>query len=472
MGAEAYGLVGFFALIQAWFQILDMGLSPTISRETARYRGGVTDALSLRRLFRALEWIFLGVAVVGGAAMIAASNFIAGSWLKAQQLPLAEVRRAIMLIAIIVALRWVCGLYRGAITGFEALVWLGNFNILVATARNVLVLLVFWTVGTTPTAFFGYQLVCALVEVIGLIFKTHGLLPKIPAGVRPPFQWKPLRGVLNFSLSLAFVNTVWLVLTQTDKLMLSRVLSLKEYAFFTIAVLVAGGVTILGGPISTALLPRMSKLTAEGNNEGMITLYRNATQIVAVIAVPASIVLACFAEKVLWVWTGNPEIAHAAAPILTLYAIGNGIMVMAAFPYYFQFAIGDLTPHVVGNILFVVFLIPALIWATSHFGARGAGYVWLISNALYFMVGVPLMHRRFAKGLQTLWLTKDVGIIVLPTLAGAGLSVWLIRWPQGRLPLALVIGSLSFTLLLLAAACSSWVRMETLRRWTNWSQRA
>ena len=26
MGAEAYGLVGFYAMLQAWFMLLDMGL--------------------------------------------------------------------------------------------------------------------------------------------------------------------------------------------------------------------------------------------------------------------------------------------------------------------------------------------------------------------------------------------------------------------------------------------------------------
>ena len=62
MGPEAYGLVGFFAMLQAWFNLLDMGLTPTIARETARFRGGATDALSYRRLVRALEGVFLVVA--------------------------------------------------------------------------------------------------------------------------------------------------------------------------------------------------------------------------------------------------------------------------------------------------------------------------------------------------------------------------------------------------------------------------
>lgn len=65
MGAEAYGLVGFFAMLQAWFQLLDMGLTPTMARETARFNGGATDAQSLRRLLRAMEGIFIGVAVLG-----------------------------------------------------------------------------------------------------------------------------------------------------------------------------------------------------------------------------------------------------------------------------------------------------------------------------------------------------------------------------------------------------------------------
>ena len=49
MGIEAYGLVGFFAMLQTWFLLLDVGLTPAMARETARFHGGAVDALSLRR---------------------------------------------------------------------------------------------------------------------------------------------------------------------------------------------------------------------------------------------------------------------------------------------------------------------------------------------------------------------------------------------------------------------------------------
>ena len=37
LGIEAYGLIGLFALLQAWLSLLDMGMTPTLGREMARF---------------------------------------------------------------------------------------------------------------------------------------------------------------------------------------------------------------------------------------------------------------------------------------------------------------------------------------------------------------------------------------------------------------------------------------------------
>ena len=225
---------------------------------------------------------------MGAAGMIAGADVIATKWLKVQQLPQDEVRHAIMLMAAIIALRWICGLYRGTISGFERLVWLSGFNIAIATARFVLVIPLFIFLGASPTLFFAYQLVIALVEVTVLVVQTYHLFPRLTASLRTPWQWQPLQGVLKFSLSIAFTSSVWVLVTQSDKLILSKLLLLSDYAYFTLAVLVAGGILVISGPISGALMPRMTKLNAEGDEVGMIRLYRKATQLVGVAAVPAS----------------------------------------------------------------------------------------------------------------------------------------------------------------------------------------
>lgn len=464
MGAETYGLVGFFAMLQAWFQLLDMGLTPTMARETARYNGGAIDALSLRRLLRALEGVFVGVAMVGGGALIAGAGVIAQNWLKVEQLPLVMVQQAIMLMAVIVALRWICGLYRGAINGFERQVWLSGFNIAVATARFVLVIPLFIFVGTSATHFFAYQLLVAFVELFVLIMKTYSLLPKAAAGKHTPWQSEPLRKVLKFSIGIAFTSSVWVLITQTDKLVLSKLLPLADYAYFTLAVLVAGGVTVISGPISGALLPRMTKLAAQSDDAGLIRLYRNATQLVTIIAIPAALVLGLFSKQVLWAWTGDLGIAEKAADVLALYSLGNGVLALAAFPYYLQFAKGDLRLHLIGNAFFVALLIPTLIWATIQFGMVGAGFAWLGSNLVYFIIWVAKVHHRFVDGLHGKWLWNDVGAILVPT-AGAGAIVHsFATWPDERAAVAVQVAIFGLLLLTIASLASSFARESYRKR--------
>ena len=76
MGAEAYGLVGFFAMLQGLFSLLDFGLTPTISRQTAQYNAGAESALGFRQLFRSLSVIFFGIACLGGGLLFYFNHYI------------------------------------------------------------------------------------------------------------------------------------------------------------------------------------------------------------------------------------------------------------------------------------------------------------------------------------------------------------------------------------------------------------
>ena len=137
MGAEVYGLVGFFGLMQAWFGLLDMGLAATMGRETARFRGGAITAVKLRQLLRALEWIFLTVAFLGILCLLFGADYLSHSWLKIQNLNLSEVALSIQIMAFIVALRWMGGLFRGVVNGFERQVWLSAYSAFFTSLRFI-----------------------------------------------------------------------------------------------------------------------------------------------------------------------------------------------------------------------------------------------------------------------------------------------------------------------------------------------
>lgn len=415
MGAEAYGLIGFFMMLQAFFVLLDLGLTPTIGRETARYHGGGMPSLEYRQLYRALSLIFFAVAILGGGGLYFLSDVVVHRWLNVESLPLHEVTLAVKIMAVCIAMRWMTGLYRGVITGSERLVWLSGFNAVVATLRFILVLPVMWFYGFTPFVFFTYQLAVALVEIIGLGLQSQKLLSstKIPGEI-VGWSFEPIKPILKFALSIAFTSSVWVLVTQTDKLVLSGILPLEEYGYFTLAVLVASGIMVISGPISSAIMPRMARLHAEGKSDELIQIYRSSTQIVSVIAGSAAITLACCAKPLLFAWTGDPLLATNAAPILQLYAIGNGLLAVAAFPYYLQYAKGNLRYHLIGNACMVIVLIPCIIWAARNYGGIGAAWVWLAMNAIYLLTWVGYVHHKLEPSLHKPWFVDDVLKIILP----------------------------------------------------------
>jgi len=418
MGVEAYGLVGFFSLMQMWFQLLDFGLSPTLGREVARFRGGVLSEMELRRLLRAMEILFYFAAIIGGALIVSMSGSIARHWLKVQYLSYEQVSGAITLMGLAVAPRLVSGIYRGAICGFERQVWLNGCNIFIATIRFIVIIPVFIYIGTSPKVFFLYQLVISGLELMFLAAKTHRLMPAVHD--RIGWSLAPLRGVLKFSLSVAVVALIYVMVTQIDKVVLSKIIPLTEFGFFSVGVLVASSVALVGSPFSQALLPRLVKMDAEGDTRSFIALYRRATQWVCIVAAPLTAILVLFSAPILWAWTGSQETAEKAAPILRLYAIGNGIFAVAAFQSYIQFAKGNLRLQIIGNIIFVAVLVPLLVWAAHTYGGVGAGYVWVGQSAFYLLVWTWVVHRRFMPGLHWRWLSVDV----LPIwLAVAGVAV-------------------------------------------------
>lgn len=416
MGAEAYGLIGFFSMLQAWFMLLDLGLTPTISRETARFRGGGLSNIEYRQLFRSLSVIFIAIAVLGGGSFFYLSEFISSSWLQVNMLGLRDVSFAVQVMSISIALRWLAGLYRGVITGSESLVWLSGVASIISTFRFLLVFPVLWFFGSDIKTFFSYQLVVALFEFVILFVKSRELIPTLTAIERSQIGWSfaPVKQVLRFSLSIAFTSGLWVVVTQTDKLIMSNLLSLESYGYFTLAILLASGITMLTSPIANAIMPRLARLESEGKHSEFIQVYRSATRLLTSVIGAVAIIMIFFAEPIVMVWTGDVAIVKIVAPILTIYALGYGFLSVSAFPYYLQYAKGNLTLHIFGSIFFVSIILPALYFFTKHYGMIGAGYAWLLVNIVYFLCWPYIVHNRYFRGLHFSWLTKDIFYIVLP----------------------------------------------------------
>ncbi len=413
LGIESWGLIGFMSVLQAWLTLLDMGLTPTLSREMARYQGGAHSAQSIRDLLRTLEFVYGGVAIVVIAAVGLAAPWLASHWFKASSIPAATLSQAITMMGLVLAARMAEQVYRGAILGLQSQIWLNGATAVLASLRwaGAAAAIVWGGVGLQ--GFFLWQGMVSLASVVVLSRHTYHLLPT--ASRRAHFDTMALVAVRRFAGGMAVTTLLSLLLTQVDKLLLSRLVSLEAFGYYSLAASAAAALSFLISPVVTAVGPRMTELVTAQEHAQVTETYHRASQWLAVMLVPPALVLAAFAEPLLWVWTLNPEVAQRAAPLLSVMAVGTLLNGLMNVPYTAQLAHGWPGLAVRTNIVAVLALVPAILWAVPRYGAIAAAWVWVTLNLGLLLIAIPAMHRHLFKGQMARWYREAV---LMPLGAG------------------------------------------------------
>lgn len=441
LGVEAWGLVGFMSMLQAWLTLLDMGLSPTLSREMARFQAGAHTAQSIRNLLRSLEVIYGAVALAVVGIVWFSAPWMAVNWLSSTHLPVQSVAHAIAVMGLVLAARMAEQVYRGAIQGLQRQVWLNGTQSLLATLRwGGAVGILAW-VDNSIESFFLWQGLVSLLSIMILARQTYRWLP---VSERPAtFELAALAAIRRFAGGMAAITFMSVVLMQMDKLMLSKLVSLEDFGYYTLASSVAGILYFMATPISIALSPRLTELVTKGDQQALIDTYHHASQWLAALLIPAALVIAAFADPLLMIWTGDAKLAQQVAPLLTLLALGtlcNGFMFV---PYSTQLAHGWTGFAVRMNIVAIAFIVPAILWAVPRFGAVGAAWAWLALNVGYVFIAIHFMHYRLLTDEKWRWYW---GAISKPLMVGAVTVMALRHWvalPQDRVSMAAVLIGIS-----------------------------
>lgn len=415
IGAEAYGLVGFFTLIQSWMMLLDMGLSPTLLREVAKVKvyKNPRKLEVFKYLFHSIEFIFICISLVVIIFIVTLSSWISQHWLKVQTLNIDDVTYSVSLIGIMVGLRFISSLYKSGISGAEEQIWLNKMNIIIATLRYVGVLAVLHFISSDFKHFFEYQLFVAIIELI--IFATTFYKILNIGQFKLYFSKKAILPIFSFSTRIAYSGMVWIFITQLDKLLLSGVLPLKEYGYFALLGMIANALIQISAPISKAILPRMTALLSENREKKMLSVYRKATQVFVILVFSVSGIIALYSYQLLYAWTGDIEAAQWGKDILIYYVLGNTLISLSGFAFYLQYVHGDLSMHTKAYTFVLFVFPPILVWAVYSYSAIGASIVWFIFTLLFFFLWVPVVHHFFAPKLYKDWILKDILPIFIST---------------------------------------------------------
>lgn len=417
LGIEAYGIIGFFAVLQAWMYLLDMGMTPALSREMAVYTSGGHTSNSIHDLFFSLLILAAFISFCTGFLVFLGRDFISDSWFNPDKLPSEVIRLSVSIMAIIVGSRLVEGLLQGALMGLQRQVILSFTNAVFATLRYGGVVLVLQFYQTSLEVFFYWQALISILSVLWLLTLTYRSLPMIQ---RPPcFSWEALDRIRKFAVGMIGITILSLLLVNADKIILSKIVPLDVYGYYMLATALAMAINQIIAPATQAVYPRMVELVSTNSVDSLTSLYHRGAQLVAVGISPCVLVGCFYSYEIIYAWSGDVSLAENVAPILRILLLGaffNGVMHM---PYNLQLAYGHTELTVRVNFIAVILTVPSVLIFVPIFGAIAAAYTWLALNIFYVLIVISLVHNKLLINEKWHWYYYD---LLLPVV-GASVSI-------------------------------------------------
>lgn len=450
VGLEGYGIIGFYSTLQLLVFLLDFGLSATMNREMARFTSVGTQQGDLRDLARTLEVIYWGIGAIIVCIVGGASTLIANQWLVSKDMSHEELSKIVFLMAVSLGARWPYALYSNGLLGLQRQVLQNLIFVSVETSRVAggIMLLVGGYAGLE--GFFWWQ---AAVGLLGSLFVSHTFWKFIGLdGYKGKFDIAQIKKVLRFTGYMSGIGILVTILVQTDKIVLSKMLTLTDFGQYVAAGTLSSGIYLVSKPIFSAYYPEFSRLIAErsGNIEHM--LFRQSYQLMSSVVVPLAAVLIVFSYEIMDLWLGSGFAAENTYQTLALLTLGTALNALMSIPYALQLAHSWVSFSFKVNLVSTILMVPLVVTLTSLFGTKGAALAWVILNVSYVVISVPTMRRYgllvgkswvyyreallfpFAISLGVIWLTKyffillgikSVALMAVAILFGLGLATLL-----------------------------------------------
>ncbi len=409
LGMSAYGLIAFHGVALAILFVADAGLSAAFSRQAAR----VNNRAELLNQLKSTETLLFAALIVGGALMMAAAPWVARHWLKpSADVPEETVILCLRLMPLALVPQVAMSLYMGGLMGRQRQVAANGWQSAFTAARAAGVLL---PLAWRPelSTFFAWQVACGWCF---LVMVRHALHRDIAGGHQASsghFSWDSVRVMGGYAAGMFAMALISGLNTQLDRLVVSRLRPLEEFALYSLAATLAQIPTMITAPVSAALLPRLTQLVEAGDNIGLRRLYRLGTLAIAALATASAGLIALFANELLALWLPGQALPDHIGAVVAVLALGGLLLALQLMPFQLSLAHGHNATNVKLGLATLVVSVPLQVFLTLQFGLVGAAVPWALVGLVGFVFLGIALNRRFQSGTLRHWF---LSLNLLPAL--------------------------------------------------------
>lgn len=408
LGIEAYGLVGFFASLSSVLGILDLGIGATLNREIAKFSTYDESIKNQRNLVKTLGFVYWVIALFVFLIVFFSASFISESWLNNEVLDPASSKFSIQMMAISIALNFPVSLYQGGLMGMQKQILVNKIQMFVSTFRNLGVIPVLLFIKPTIEIFFIWQVVSSMLSVLIFYFSIWKQLPKNFGGGF--FEISIIKNVWKYAVAVSVSAIIGIVLSQLDKIILSKTLSLQSFGYYNVASNLASSIWMLIIPFNSALFPKLVQLHESNSTDVLKNIFHKSSQLLSLILYPICSILFFFSHEILILWTHDINIANNVHVILSLLVIGVMLNGMVSLPANLAPASGWPMLITYTNLLQSLLIIPLIFILVNLYESIGAAISSVIMNSTYILFMVPYFFNKILKTERKRWYLNDIMI--------------------------------------------------------------
>ena len=377
LGPEQWGIVAICMAIQGFMGLLDAGLGQIMPRDMALASGNSSKEAHVFALF---STSYTALGFIGFVVGQFAVPYLIAHWFNNGQ-GLADGTEWVLRLVIA---QFFFQFSNNANAGY----WNGLQKQKTANLRlcffgttkhmGALAMVSLWS----PNAL-SYLLPFTLVAALEWALNRHAIrrdIGNVPATV---LVWNDFQVLTHNAGLLAVGVLVGMVVSQLDRIVLSRTLDAATYGSYVIVANLGLAFMQLQYPLMRAFFPRVVLASVAGSPSKSWLL---AGSVLALCVAPC-ILIAAVAPWVLETWLSNPEMASAGVAPLRFILCAVAVNAMYHLIYQRIVAAGENRVVIWVNVIVLTITAPMLYFTAPIYGPVAGGMSWFLSSILQLAMG-------------------------------------------------------------------------------------
>lgn len=374
--------------------ILDNGLSATLSREFAR---ADRNKQSKIKTFKTLESTYFLITIFSILIVSFFSGFIAANWLNAKAFSSAELSYFIKIVSFDIGFQLLFRFYTGGLLGLEKQMKANMIQIAWGVLRNGLVVLGVLFIPSLEIFFLWQAISTILFTLLIKVSLEKTLVGKYLFDFSFKIEKKIFADIWKFAGGMMLISMVTALNTQLDKLSISKLLTIESLGYYTLGIALSQGIILIINPIATAVLPRFTSLYSASENNQAAYLFNKINLVASILIFTVMAILCFFSKEILWIWTGNKDIAEKAYLLVPVIAVAYSMYALQVMPYNIAIANGYTKLNNILGVVSLAITIPGYFIFTEKYGAIGAAYVFCFVQLTTAIIYISLINKKFIK---------------------------------------------------------------------------